>query len=467
MKLNIPNQVLQVLSALEEAGCRAYIVGACIRDLLRGLDPMDYDIITNADFDEMQYIFRDMRVVSKNRQRGEMMVSVLGMLTQVSTYRSVVSENDKQIQFTDNLLLDLAARDFSVNAIAYHPRKGFKDPFNGCSCISETNVIIKAIGEYPVSLSGDGEEATENSLVIKLEPVSCFKRNPITIMNALIALADDDCFVIDEITKSAILENKELILQIPKKQYLHSFEKLLLKKHIPIVLDEYREVFAVAIPEIADTFGFDTHEENQQYTLWEHIYKAIGFSTPTLEVRYAMLFHNLGKPDCFSIDTKGNGHFYGHQERSRLLANGIMERLGVDYRISETVEFLVQFHDTEVADNSKVLKHLLQQFSPLELKRIIQCRVADTMAKNSELEQVSWEYRKAIDTLDGIISANECWSLGQLAIKERDLVARGIAKNKQTAEYMLNALLELVIEQPKMNTAVLLLDYARKNYISR
>ena len=143
-KLNIPSQVSGVLKTIESEGCRAYIVGQCVSELLRGGTPMDYDIITNADFEEMQYIFRDTRIVSRDRRMSSVMVSVLGMVIQVSSYKSGI-ENGTAV-YTDNYLFDLAGRDFSVNAIAYHPRRGFKDPFDGMECINGDTITLKAIG---------------------------------------------------------------------------------------------------------------------------------------------------------------------------------------------------------------------------------------------------------------------------------------------------------------------------------
>ena len=98
--LNIPEQALQVLKMLERAGNKPYFVGQCVAELLRGGSPMDYDIITTADFSEMLYVFRDMRIVSQNEDMSSVMVSSLGLVIQVSSYCGEIK--DGKAVYTDN-----------------------------------------------------------------------------------------------------------------------------------------------------------------------------------------------------------------------------------------------------------------------------------------------------------------------------------------------------------------------------
>lgn len=95
--LNIPEQALQVLKMLERAGNKAYFVGQCVAELLRGGSPMDYDIITTADFSEMLYVFRDMRIVSQNEDMSSVMVSSLGLVIQVSSYCGEIKDGKQSI----------------------------------------------------------------------------------------------------------------------------------------------------------------------------------------------------------------------------------------------------------------------------------------------------------------------------------------------------------------------------------
>ena len=187
--LNIPEQALQVLRVLERAGNKAYFVGQCVAELLRGGSPMDYDIITTADFEEMLYVFSDMRIVSQNEDMSSVMVSSVGLVIQVSSYCSEVK--DGKAVCTDNYLFDLARRDFSANAIAYHPRKGFRDPFDGMQCIKDGIITLKAVGEYPVVLWHEND-LDENELTLKLEPKSSLVTDPLNILTALELLGGEN-----------------------------------------------------------------------------------------------------------------------------------------------------------------------------------------------------------------------------------------------------------------------------------
>lgn len=124
--LNIPEQALQVLKMLERAGNKAYFVGQCVAELLRGGSPMDYDIITTADFGEMLYVFRDMRIVSQNEDMSSVMVSSLGLVIQVSSYCGEIKDGKAVEEFSNQLsstttgasaLLNLAASS-SSNSVA-------------------------------------------------------------------------------------------------------------------------------------------------------------------------------------------------------------------------------------------------------------------------------------------------------------------------------------------------------------
>ena len=194
--LNIPEQALQVLKMLERAGNKAYFVGQCVAELLRGGSPMDYDIITTADFGEMLYVFRDMRIVSQNEDMSSVMVSSLGLVIQVSSYCGEIK--DGKAVYTDNYIFDLVHRDFSAFAIAYHPRKGFRDPFDGMPCIKDGVITLKAIGEYPVVMWHEND-LDENELTLKLEPKSSLVTNPFNMLTALELLGAEN-YEIDSVT---------------------------------------------------------------------------------------------------------------------------------------------------------------------------------------------------------------------------------------------------------------------------
>lgn len=461
-KLDIPTQINNVLTVIENTGCRAYIAGPCVSELLRGGSPMDYDIITNADFEEMQYIFRDMRMVSENRRMSTVMVSVQGMVVQVSSYRSGI-ENEAAV-YTDNYLLDLAGRDFSINAIAYHPRRGYKDPFDGIGCIRDGVITLKAIGEYPVKLWKEND-LDENELTLKLEPKSCFEANPVSIFNALYYLGCEN-YATDEITEEAIKRCTPLIDTLPASEVLAQLTRVLLTRNISSVMRRFPEVFCTVVPELIGC-AYTKIKGDNGCALWEHISRCVEFSPPYADMRYTMLFHNSGNPDCLSTDASGAEHYFGHAERGRINASMFFRRCKADRQLMQNVDFLIEFHDTAITENRIQLKRLLGRLEPEELKKLIKLRTADEMAKSSVHEGRIAELRRAVQVLEDILASGECFRYSQLAVKESDLIRNRLAADSRQAQAVIDSLFEIVLEQPKLNYTPVLIELVKKSAVKK
>ena len=448
---------MQVLKALERAGNKAYFVGQCIAELLRGGTPMDYDIITDADFSEMLYVFREMRIVSQNEELCSVMVSSLGLVIQVSCYCSEVK--DGKAVYTDNYLFDLARRDFSVNAIAYHPRKGFRDPFDGMECIKDGIITLKAIGEYPVVLWHEND-LDGNELTLKLSPQSSIVTNPMNILTALTLFGTEN-YEIDGITADSIKANAQLLSALPEREVYRAFTKMLLTRNISKVMIRFPEVFAAIEPELIKAQQYK--ERYCDSTLWEHIAKSVEFAPPMAQVRYAALFHNAGIPDCRCRDSHGNISFNGHAELGRITAANFLGRFHSEQTVRSDTDMLIEYHDIDFSEDRFALKRLFGELTYEELKKLIKLRIADDTAKPSVHEGQVAMYRRISALLDDIAASGECCSIEQLAIKEKDLLTRRLVSNKAQATAVINSLFEAVLADPKLNVAPVLLDMVRKS----
>src|SRR5690606_35404413 len=135
MKINIPNNVQTILDTLEANGYEAYIVGGCVRDSILGRNPKDYDVCTNALPNEIINAFNEYRVIPTGLKHGTVTVVIDSENIEVTTYRIDGKYEDSRrpetVEFTSSLLNDLSRRDFTMNALAYNPRAGLVDPFNG------------------------------------------------------------------------------------------------------------------------------------------------------------------------------------------------------------------------------------------------------------------------------------------------------------------------------------------------
>ena len=563
--LNIPEQALQVLKMLERAGNKAYFVGQCVAELLRGGSPMDYDIITTADFSEMLYVFRDMRIVSQNEDMSSVMVSSLGLVIQVSSYcgeikdgKAVYTDNyifdlvhrdfsafaiayhprkgfrdpfdgmpcikdgvitlkaigeypvvmwhendldeneltlklepksslvtnpfnmltalellgaviqvssycgeikDGKAVYTDNYIFDLVHRDFSAFAIAYHPRKGFRDPFDGMPCIKDGVITLKAIGEYPVVMWHEND-LDENELTLKLEPKSSLVTNPFNMLTALELLGAEN-YEIDSVTADAIKADAPLLREADKHELSRRFTRILLTRNISGVMARFPEVFSAIEPELLKAQRYK--ERYYDSTLWEHISKSVEFAPPQADIRYAMLFHNVGIPDCKCRDSHGNTFFYGHGEYGRITAANFFEKYMAELKLRSDTDMLIESHDISITEDRTAVKRLLCEYSHEELKKLIKLRIADDTAKPTVHEGVIAMYRRTLTMLDDIIASGECYSISQLAIKENDLITHRLVANKAQARAVIESLYEAVLDEPSLNVAPILLDMVRKS----
>ena len=156
----LPSQIENAIELLENAGFEAYVVGACVRELLLGNSPQDFDIVTNAEINDIMFTFRDYRISDEGVSRGEILVTILGMVVQISPYRREVVGN--RVMYAKDLDADLARRGFTMNAMAFSPKEGLIDPYDGKSAITGEVKQVVAIGEnVTVNVKIGGKPTTE------------------------------------------------------------------------------------------------------------------------------------------------------------------------------------------------------------------------------------------------------------------------------------------------------------------
>ena len=172
-------------------------------------------------------------------------------------------------------------------------------------------------------------------------------------------------------------------------------------------------------------------------------------------LRCTMLLHDSGKPACFTVDEKGNGHFYGHPEISRDLADGMLRRLKCGTEFRETVVRLVAWHDRDIPRTDRGLRRALRALGQEDLGRLIDVKRADNLAQAPEFRSTQAEIDKAETIMERLLSENACFSLRQLAVNGRDLMKLGLSG--PAVGRTLAALLDQVVdgELPNERTALL------------
>ncbi|MCI5579450.1 MAG: HD domain-containing protein [Oscillospiraceae bacterium] len=455
----LPQQVTEAINILENSGYDAYVVGECVREMVLGNSPQDFDIVTNAGINDILFAFRDYRISDDGMARGEIMVTILGMVIAVSPYRREVVGS--RVIYAPDLETDLARRGFTMNAMAYSTKEGLIDPYDGKGALLGDEVKkIVAIGEnVTVNVKVGGLPVAQTIY----DMTKSFSICPSRLLEAIRYCSEDE-YEIEEQTKNCMRANVACFDYADADVLREELQRIVMGKYAARALEQNGDILKYIIPEIEPCIGCNQCSPHHDFDVWTHICKAVGFSLPEPSIRFAMLFHDLGKPDCMSLDKNGRGHFKGHGERSRLLAECIMRRLNFPKNLSEEISWLVYHHDVKIPEERKELKALIRELGPQDLKDLLQCEIADSRARKADSEPPQTvALRKSLSDLNEIITTNECYDISQLAVSRRELLERGLARNEQEAEQLMNALFDIVLDKPSFNNRLMLIDIAEKS----
>lgn len=429
-----------LLNKLNRQGHEAFVVGGCVRDMLMGITPHDYDITTSATPDEVKRVFEDYRVIETGLKHGTVTVIADGEPYEITTYRIESTYSDSRhpdgVVFTRSLTEDLARRDFTVNAIAYNPNVGIVDPFEGQKDIQKK--ILHCVGN----------------------PSERFSEDALRILR-LIRFASVLGFDIEKETADAALSLKEKLIHVSAERVQSELVKLICGKNAGKILMEYCEILSAVIPELLPMKGFDQKNQHHIYDILTHTAKAVDAVLCEKALRLGALFHDIGKPSVFSLDSDGVGHFYNHASVGYQMTEEILTRLKFDNATKNTVTHLVKWHDIQIEANEKGVKRALGKMTPEFFFMLIALKRADNLAQNP-----SYSDRQAYyDTLEllakDILSKNVCFSMKDLAVNGGDLMAIGIPAGKKMG-LILKQLLDDVINEQIPNEKDLLLKRAKE-----
>ena len=415
-----------ILETLRHAGFEAYIVGGCVRDMLMGREPHDFDVTTSALPEQVKGLFP--KVFETGLKHGTVTVLAGGEPVEVTTFRTEGAYSDGRhpdfVEFTGSLEEDLARRDFTMNALAWNHQTGIQDYFGGQEDIRTG--IIRAVGS----------------------PDARFKEDALRILRA-IRFASVLGFEIEENTERALHDNKELLGKISAERIQVELTKLLTGPGAGRIVMKYVDVIGVIMPEILAMQGFDQHNPHHIYDVLEHSATAIDKVRHTADaekshLRWAALLHDIGKPETFSVDENGTGHFYGHAARSEEMARIILRRLKFDNETVRRVTDLVKYHDLQIELTTKAVKRALNKLGEETFRDLLLLKRADNLAQHPYFADRQQYYDKLEEILAQIIEENQCFSLRDLAINGNDLIAAGITDGRTIGRILENALAEVI-----------------------
>lgn len=435
--MRMPENVREILERLERAGYEAWCVGGAVRDALLGLEPGDWDVTTGAPPGAVLELFAP-NALPTGLQHGTVTVGG-GRGVEVTTFRRdgeyLDNRHPDHVEFTRSLTEDLSRRDLTVNAIAVNLRGELADPFGGREDLERR--VLRAVGQ----------------------PEKRFREDALRILRALRFSARLG-FVIEPDTAAAIRRCAPLLENIAPERIRTELTGMLCGEHVLEVLLGYPEALGVVLPEILPCVGFDQHSVYHCYDVWEHTARAVAAVKPQPVLRYAMLLHDIGKPETFSLDEEGRGHFYGHWRRSVPLAQAALERLRMDNRSKETILTLVERHDCELTLSERSVRRDLARYGEETLRLLLEVKRADNLAQAEAYRDRQTLIRQWEDLLELVLAQGACFSLKQLAVKGGDLTALGL--RGPAVGRALEALLELVIDEKLPNERGILLEYVKE-----
>ncbi len=438
LTIPLPPEIEQVLETLHRNGFEGFVVGGAVRDSLLHRPISDYDITTNARPEQVKAMFE--KTIDTGIQHGTVTVRVLGQSIEVTTYRIDGNYTDHRrpaaVSFSASLKDDAARRDFTINAMAYSPYDGFCDLFGGCTDLK--NRCIQTVGN----------------------PDRRFTEDALRMLRA-VRFACQLGFSIHPATIASIEHNAPLIRYISGERIKQELDKILLSDNLDALM-----TVPVLIQEILPQFFlcFQTPQNcaHHIYNVGVHTIKGIQAVRPELPLRWAMLFHDLGKPFARKTDTNGHDHFKGHPIMSEIIAGHIMGRLHFSNADRKRILTLVRYHDDRLKPSRVQIKQWLHRLGGKDLfLDLLEIQRADAAAQAPHLVAQKHAILREVEQLYFDIEHNrEPYLIQHLAVNGNDLLKAGV-QQKQIGT-MLHHLLETVIINPTDNTGDFLLKEVKK-----
>lgn len=439
MKFNVPKEVSRVTETLEKANFEAYLIGGCVRDILLGKTPKDWDITTNANPDQIQELFEDtfytndFGTVGVVQETDNDSVKVI----EVTPYRTEATYSDARrpdsVEYSDSLEEDLQRRDFTMNSIAYNvARETLVDPYKGQEDIIKKT--IKAVGD----------------------PTKRFEEDALRMLRA-IRLSAELHFEIEENTREAIKKTANLLDKISVERIRDEFTRIVMSDEPMSGLLEAQELGILKhfAPNLEEAMGV-TQNYAHKYDVFEHLLRTVQHAADKkfpLEVRLGALFHDISKPVSRRTPAdKEQPTFYGHEVVGSRETKKLLTHLKFPKETIEKVTNLVRWHmffsDPDEITLSAV-RRMIRNVGEENIWDLLNVRICDRIGSGRPKEQ-PFRFRKYKSMVEEAL--RDPISVNMLKIDGNILMENDVKAGPKIG-YILHALLEEVLEDPKLNTA--------------
>jgi tRNA nucleotidyltransferase (CCA-adding enzyme) len=392
MNIVIPKPVNEVLNMINDNGYEAYIIGGAVRNWVLGEKPVNYDISTNATIEQVQKCLKGLDC--KTYIDGDKLCLVNSKFP-MKIFKYRVNDNTLESY--------LATIDFTMNALAYSDEDGLIDYNTGV--VDITNKVIK--------LNGEDDEL--------------FKADPLRILRA-IRLSAEYGMRIDRETQEYMMEDKELLKDVAVERIRDELSKLMVTPRADFYIKKYFDIMIEIIPELALMEGFEQSDPHHIYDVLEHTLVSVKCIETNLELRLAMLFHDIAKPFTFHKDENGLGTFKNHAIKGSEMTREILNRLRFNKKTIQKVTKLIEYHDYNVPEDPQRIKQFLSKFGTEDIDDLFKVKKANYYAKNpayvSDLSKINEDYER----LKGSTRKSSFIKKNELKINGKDLLNLGVSQ---------------------------------------
>ena len=452
----IPSEVIEILKLINKSNEKIFLVGGCVRDMLIGEVPHDFDMCTSMQPLEVVNLFEKngFFINPKGLDFGTVTVYKEGFSEEyeITTFRKDVFEESldhrhpSHIEYVNDVVYDLSRRDFTINAMAYDPLNNLLvDPFGGKKDLEKE--LIRAVGN----------------------PEERFQEDALRILRAL-RFSIKFGFDLDEKTFECMNKWKDGLEEISKERISMEIYKILTcNKPISPIFQKANEIVFKIIPELKEGYKFNQNNKYHKHDVYEHNLAVVDLcDTNDFEVKFAALLHDIGKPRVYSEDENGNGHFYGHPEVSYEITKKLLdENFRFTTKQNEMILELVRHHDDKITPSKKNIKRFLSKhLMPNFFDKWLVLKNGDILDHKfiipiDDPKFPIWgRLDKIIELYKEIESENSCFTRKNLAINGNDVREIVGVKNQEVGR-ILQEILDKVIDEEIPNDRNELLSYLK------
>jgi tRNA nucleotidyltransferase (CCA-adding enzyme) len=442
----VPEDVLGICRRLREKGKRGWIVGGCVRDLMRGQDAKDWDVATDARPDDVITMFK--KVIPTGIQHGTVTVVKRGVHYEVTTLRGEGAYSDgrrpDKVEFVDDITADLARRDFTINAMAIDPVDGHLiDPFEGAKDLKAR--VLRAVGDPNERFSEDG----------------------LRVLRAARFSATLECSI-DPATERAMGSSRSIdtFRRVSAERVRDEWLKAMRAEKPSIAFEAMRRtsILSVICPEMLESYGCQQNKWHA-FDVWGHAMACLDACKPEPILRVAALFHDIAKPRTRAFSDKTLDYtFYEHERLGAEMVEPILARLRFSNDERAKVAALVRHHLICYSDDwtDAAVRRWVRRITPELAPDLYELGFADARGKGTDASADIESISRLRTRVEAMLAAGAAFSAKDLAIDGRALMsALGIAPGRIVGEILAH-LVERVIDDPALNERDQLLDEARR-----